>query len=64
VSSGDTTLRIGAKLNLFPKKVYLHPGTRRSARALGLDAGPTAPSQVFQQTQVILGNEEPQVSTS
>lgn len=33
----DTTLRIGAKLNLFPTKVYLHAGTRLGARALGLD---------------------------
>jgi len=32
----DTSLRIGAKLNLFPKKVYLHAGTRTGARALGL----------------------------
>jgi len=32
----DTTLRIGAKLNLFPDKVYLHAGTRLGARALGL----------------------------
>jgi hypothetical protein len=35
----DTSLRIGAKLNLFPKKVYLHAGTRLGARALGLQAG-------------------------
>lgn len=34
----DTSLRIGAKLNLYPKKVYLHAGTRRGARALGLKA--------------------------
>lgn len=33
----DTSFRIGAKLNLFPTKVYLHAGTRRGARALGLD---------------------------
>jgi hypothetical protein len=33
----DTAFRIGAKLNLFPKKVYLHAGTRRGVRALGLD---------------------------
>lgn len=32
----DTTLRIGAKLNLFPDKVYLHAGTRLGATALGL----------------------------
>lgn len=32
----DTTLRIGAKLNLFPDKVYLHAGTLLGARALGL----------------------------
>jgi hypothetical protein len=25
----DTALRIGAKLNLFPTRVYLHAGTRR-----------------------------------
>lgn len=33
----DTSLRIGAKLNLLPSKVYLHAGTRIGARALGLD---------------------------
>jgi hypothetical protein len=33
----DTALRIGAKLKLFPTKVYLHAGTRLGARALGLD---------------------------
>ncbi len=32
----DTSLRIGAKLNLFPTVVYLHAGTRLGARALGL----------------------------
>src|ERR1700683_1566062 len=37
----DAALRIGAKLNLFPKKVYLHAGTRRGARAWGLAAVPT-----------------------
>jgi hypothetical protein len=34
----DTALRICAKLNLFPTRVYLHAGTREGARALGLDA--------------------------
>jgi len=34
----DTSFRIGAKLNIFPTKVYLHAGTRRGVRALGLDA--------------------------
>jgi len=33
----DTCLRIGAKLNLLPTKVYLHAGTRVGARALGFD---------------------------
>ncbi len=33
----DTTLRIGAKLGLAPQGVYLHSGTRRGARAIGLD---------------------------
>ncbi len=32
----DTALRIGAKLRLMPERVYLHSGTRRGARALGL----------------------------
>jgi len=31
----DTTLRIGAKMNLLPTKIYLHAGTRVGARALG-----------------------------
>lgn len=34
----DTALRIGGKLNLFPGKLYLHAGTRKGARALGLNA--------------------------
>lgn len=33
----DTALRIGAKLSLTPTRVYLHAGTRRGARALGLN---------------------------
>ena len=33
----DTSLRVGAKLGLFPTKVYLHAGTRVGARALGFD---------------------------
>ena len=33
----DTSLRRGAKLGLFPTKVYLHAGTRVGARALGFD---------------------------
>jgi hypothetical protein len=33
----DTSLRIGAKLNMFPTRVYLHAGTRLGASALGLD---------------------------
>ncbi|MEK6285973.1 MAG: hypothetical protein AABO57_09560 [Acidobacteriota bacterium] len=32
----DTALRIGAKLGIMPDRVYLHSGTRRGARALGL----------------------------
>ena len=32
----DTSLRIGAGLGVEPKFVYLHAGTRRGARALGL----------------------------
>jgi hypothetical protein len=31
----DTSLRIGAKLDLLPEKVYLHSGTRIGARILG-----------------------------
>jgi len=33
----DTALRIGAKLKLLPRMVYLHAGTRVGARALGFD---------------------------
>jgi len=33
----DTTLRLGGHLRLVPREVYLHAGTRRGARALGLD---------------------------
>lgn len=34
----DTTLRIGVKKGMLPKKVFLHSGTRAGAQALGLDA--------------------------
>ena len=33
----DTAFRIGAYLRLFPTSVYLHAGTRKGARALGLE---------------------------
>jgi hypothetical protein len=33
----DTSRRIGAFLGLYPKRVYLHRGTKDGARALGLD---------------------------
>ena len=33
----DTTLRLGGHLQLLPREVYLHAGTRSGARALGLD---------------------------
>ena len=33
----DTALRIGAKMGLLPRRVYLHAGTRVGAIALGLD---------------------------
>ena len=33
----DTALRIGAKLGLAPSTVYLHCGTKKGARELGLD---------------------------
>lgn len=33
----DTSLRLGARLELEPTKVYLHSGTRIGARALGLN---------------------------
>jgi hypothetical protein len=33
----DTSLRIGARLELSPDFIYLHAGTRVGARELGLD---------------------------
>jgi len=44
----DTALRLGAHLRLLPHAVYLHAGTRRGARALGLDhrSDSIAPSQL------------------
>ncbi len=38
----DTVLRIGAKLDVFPEKVYLHAGTRTGARKLGLNTAKSA----------------------
>jgi hypothetical protein len=34
----DTALRIGAKIGLLPRRVYLHAGTRVGARHLALMA--------------------------
>jgi hypothetical protein len=33
----DTARRLGAKLGVEPQRVYLHAGTRKGAKALGLD---------------------------
>jgi len=33
----DTALRISAKLNILPQKIYLHAGTRTGAQALGFE---------------------------
>lgn len=33
----DTARRLGAKLRIEPQRVYLHAGTRKGAKALGLD---------------------------
>lgn len=38
----DTALRIGANIGLFPERVYLHAGTRRGVKALGLDSKASA----------------------
>ena len=35
----DTAFRIGISLNVYPKKVYLHRGTRAGAVALGIYKG-------------------------
>ncbi len=44
----DTALRLGGHLRLRPHEVYLHAGTRRGARALGLDhrSDSVSPSQL------------------
>ncbi len=34
----DVSLRIGSKLGLFPRKAFLHAGTRQGAKALGLNS--------------------------
>ncbi len=33
----DAALRIGAYLNLYPQKIYLHAGTRKGAKNYGLE---------------------------
>lgn len=35
----DISFRLGVHLDLHPEKIYLHAGTRRGARVLGLGAG-------------------------
>ena len=39
LSCYDTALRIGVWLSRMPERVYLHAGTRKGARALGVKAG-------------------------
>ena len=34
----DTSLRVGAHLGLWPELVYLHAGTKKGCKALGVDA--------------------------
>jgi len=34
----DTSLRIGANLNLWPEVVYLHAGTKKGCKALGVQS--------------------------
>jgi len=51
----DTAQLIGAHLRLSPKRVYLHSGTRKGARALGFSGGLSylMPSQLPAQLQVL-----------
>lgn len=44
----DTAVRIGAYLGLTPEKVYLHTGTKKGAKILGLDvsAGYMEPNEL------------------
>ncbi len=35
----DTSIRVGAHLNLWPEQVYLHAGARKGAKALGFSGG-------------------------
>jgi hypothetical protein len=51
----DTAHLIGAHLRLSPKRVYLHSGTRKGARALGFSGGLSylIPSQLPVQLQVL-----------
>jgi len=35
----DTSLRLGAHLKLWPEIVYLHAGTKKGCKALGVDTG-------------------------
>lgn len=48
----DTALRIGAKLGMLPKRVYLHAGTRVGAKALGFDGRMKTPGS-FTTTRVV-----------
>lgn len=51
----DTAHLIGARLRLSPKRVYLHSGTRKGAKALGFSGGLSylMPSQLPVQLQVL-----------
>ena len=51
----DTAHLIGARLRLSPKRVYLHSGTRKGAKALGFSGGLSylMPAQLPTQLQVL-----------
>jgi hypothetical protein len=55
----DISYLIGARLGLSPKKVFLHAGTRKGARALGFSGGllHLLPSQLPRQLQVLKAYE-------
>lgn len=55
----DTALRIGAYLGLSPERVYLHAGTKKGARNLGLDTRAGAlPLSAFPRELCALGGAD------
>ncbi|MDR1443433.1 MAG: hypothetical protein LBI94_01000, partial [Treponema sp.] len=64
----DTALRLGFRLNIYPKKIFLHSGAKEGAKKLGFELRPgsfTAPSgKTYQHPYLDKGDLSPPSAVS